>query len=76
MNERAVAQEEFREGDKVEWNTPQGKTRGTVRNKLTSDTQVGADRRSPPQRTTRATLSRARRVASRPPTNPNALSKV
>jgi hypothetical protein len=35
-----VAQE-FKQGDKVEWNTPQGKTRGTVKKKLTSDTEVG-----------------------------------
>jgi Hypervirulence associated proteins TUDOR domain len=36
-----VAQKEFERGETVEWNTPQGKTRGTVRKKLTSDTQVG-----------------------------------
>jgi hypothetical protein len=35
-----VAQE-FKQGDKVEWNTPQGKTRGTVKKKLTSSTEVG-----------------------------------
>jgi len=35
-----VAQE-FRQGDEVEWNTPQGKTRGKVNKKLTSSTQVG-----------------------------------
>lgn len=33
--------QEFKEGDKVEWNTPQGKTRGTVKEKLTSRTEVG-----------------------------------
>jgi hypothetical protein len=27
-------------GDKVEWNTPQGKTRGHVEKKLTRETQV------------------------------------
>jgi hypothetical protein len=36
-----VTQEEFEPGDKVEWNTPQGKTRGTVKKKLTSRTEVG-----------------------------------
>ena len=36
-----MAQKEFERGETVEWNTPQGKTRGTVRKKLTSDTQVG-----------------------------------
>ncbi|HZB07645.1 MAG TPA: DUF2945 domain-containing protein [Rubrobacter sp.] len=33
--------QEFKQGDTVEWNTPQGKTRGTVRKKLTSSTEVG-----------------------------------
>ena len=33
--------QEFEEGDKVEWNTPQGKTQGTVIKKLTSRTRVG-----------------------------------
>ena len=61
--------QEFKQGDKVEWNTPQGKTRGTVKKKLTSDTEVGG-RRSTPQKTTRATSSRARRAARRQPTSP------
>lgn len=39
-----MAQEEFRQGDTVEWNTPQGKTRGTVKKKLTSSTQVGGQK--------------------------------
>ena len=33
--------EEFKPGDEVEWNTPQGKTRGKVKEKLTSRTEVG-----------------------------------
>jgi hypothetical protein len=33
--------QEFKQGDTVEWNTPQGKTRGTVKKKLTSSTEVG-----------------------------------
>jgi Hypervirulence associated proteins TUDOR domain len=41
--ERDVAQE-FSQGDTVEWNTPQGKTRGTVKKKLTSDTEVGGQK--------------------------------
>ena len=36
-----MSQEEFEPGDKVEWNTPQGKTRGTIKKKLTSRTEVG-----------------------------------
>jgi hypothetical protein len=36
---------EFRRGDKVEWNTPQGKTRGTVKQRLTSDlAEVGGQK--------------------------------
>jgi len=38
-----VAQQ-FRQGDKAEWNTPQGKTRGTVKKKLTSSTEVGGQK--------------------------------
>ncbi|MGF1460891.1 MAG: DUF2945 domain-containing protein [Leptolyngbyaceae cyanobacterium] len=33
--------DEFKQGEKVEWNTPQGKTTGDVVKKLTSDTEVG-----------------------------------
>ena len=33
--------QDFKQGDKVEWNTPQGKTRGTVKKKLTSRTKAG-----------------------------------
>ena len=36
--------QELTQGDKVEWNTPQGKTRGTVKKKLTSDTEVGGQK--------------------------------
>jgi hypothetical protein len=38
---RVVSQEEFKQGDKVVWNTPQGKTHGTVKKKLTDRTEVG-----------------------------------
>jgi Hypervirulence associated proteins TUDOR domain len=41
--EQTVAQE-FTQGDKVEWNTPQGKTRGIVKKKLTSNTEVGGQK--------------------------------
>jgi Hypervirulence associated proteins TUDOR domain len=36
--------QEFEQGDTVEWNTPQGKTRGTVKKKLTSNTEVGGQK--------------------------------
>lgn len=35
---------EFKQGDRVEWNTLQGTTRGTVKKKLTSDTEVGGQK--------------------------------
>jgi hypothetical protein len=38
-----VAQE-FAQGDAVEWNTPQGKTHGTVKKKLTSPAEVGGQK--------------------------------
>jgi len=43
VKEQAVTQE-FRQGDKVEWNSSQGKTRGTVKKKLTSNTEVGGQK--------------------------------
>ena len=36
--------QEFRQGDRVEWNTPQGKTRGRVKKKFTSETEVGGQK--------------------------------
>lgn len=33
--------DELSKGDKVEWNTPQGKTEGTVKEKVTSEKVVG-----------------------------------
>jgi hypothetical protein len=39
-----MTQEEFKQGDRVAWNTPQGKTRGTVKKKLTSETEVGGQK--------------------------------
>jgi Hypervirulence associated proteins TUDOR domain len=44
LKEQTVTQEEFKQGDRVEWNTPQGKTRGTVKEKLTSETEVGGQK--------------------------------
>ncbi len=33
----------FKKGDKVEWETPQGTTSGTVEQKVTSEKRVGND---------------------------------
>jgi hypothetical protein len=41
--ERAVAPD-FKQGDTVEWNTSRGRTRGTVKKKLTSDTEIGGQK--------------------------------
>lgn len=35
-----MAKKELHKGDKVEWNTSQGKTHGTVERKLTSPTDI------------------------------------
>lgn len=32
--------DKLKKGDKVEWNTPQGKTEGTVKKKLTEETDI------------------------------------
>lgn len=32
--------EKLKKGDNVEWNTPQGKTEGTIKKKLTSPTKI------------------------------------
>lgn len=32
--------EQFKKGDRVEWNTSQGKTKGTVEKKLTQPTEI------------------------------------
>lgn len=36
----AKAKEDLKKGDKVEWETSQGKTSGTVKKKLTSPTKI------------------------------------
>ena len=35
---------DFMQDDTVEWNTSQGKTRGTVKKELTSDTEIGGQK--------------------------------
>lgn len=35
------SQQEFKQGDKVQWNTSQGKTQGKVKKKLTEETHIG-----------------------------------
>jgi hypothetical protein len=40
LNRRTPLTEEFKKGDKVEWNTSQGKTTGEVKKKLTSPTDI------------------------------------
>jgi hypothetical protein len=69
VKERTVVQDEYTQGDRVVWNTPQGKTRGTVKEILTSETEVGGQKVNASE-DDHATSSRARRAAKRPPTNP------
>jgi len=38
--EGAIMTKELKKGDKVEWNTSQGKTHGTVEKKQTSETHI------------------------------------
>ena len=33
--------DDFKKGDKVEWNTPQGKTEGEVKEKVTGEKRIG-----------------------------------
>ena len=42
--ERSVVSQEFRQGDRVKGNTPQGETYGKVKKRLTSTTQVGGQK--------------------------------
>ncbi|MBF2001296.1 MAG: DUF2945 domain-containing protein [Synechococcales cyanobacterium C42_A2020_086] len=35
-----MTSQSFKKGDRVEWNTPQGKTEGTVEKKLTESTDI------------------------------------
>ena len=36
--------QDFKQGDRVKWNTPQGETYGKVKKKLTSSTEVGGQK--------------------------------
>ena len=65
-----MTQDEFKQGDRVEWNTPQGKTRGTVKKKLTSETEVGEQKIRASEDDPRYLVESERRAAKRPPTNP------
>ncbi len=38
---RSALAQEFKQGGKVGWTTPQGKTKGAVKKKLTERTEVG-----------------------------------
>jgi Hypervirulence associated proteins TUDOR domain len=48
-----MSEKRFRKGDRVAWETPQGKTTGRVVEKLTSDKRVG----NPGQKGTKVTAS-------------------
>lgn len=42
--ERSVVAQDFKQGDRVKWNTPQGETYGKVKKRLTSATEVGGQK--------------------------------
>ena len=67
--------QEFKQGDTVEWNTPQGKTRGTVKKKLTSQTQVGAQKVNASEDDPRY-LVESEKSGKEAAHKPNALSKA
>jgi hypothetical protein len=69
-----VAQE-LKQGDKVEWNTPQGKTRGTVKKKLTSNTEVGRQKVNASEDDPRY-LVESEKSGKEAAHKPNALNKV
>ena len=66
--------EGIKKGDKVEWNTPQGKTEGTVVERATDEKRVGNQGQKGTKvkgsKGDRASSWRARSPASRPPTSP------
>ena len=70
-----LAKEEFEPGDKVEWNTPQGKTSGTVKKKLTSRTEVGGQTVAASEEDPRY-LVESEKSGKEAAHKPNALEKV
>lgn len=67
--------QEFKQGETVEWNTPQGKTRGTVREKLTSRTEVGGQTVAASEDDPRY-LVESEKSGKKAAHKPNALEKV
>ena len=70
-----MAKEEFEPGDKVEWNTPQGKTSGTVKKKLTSRTEVSGQTITASEEDARY-LVESEKSGKEAPHKPAALEKV
>jgi hypothetical protein len=75
LKERTVTQDEFKQGDRVEWNTPQGKTQGTVKEKLTSETEVGGQKVNASEDDPRY-LVESEKSGKEAAHNPDALSKA
>lgn len=65
----------FKQGDKVSWNTPQGKTTGKVVRKLTSDTEIDGTKISASKDDPRY-LVESDKTGKRAGHKPSALSKV
>lgn len=67
--------QQFVQGDIVEWNTPQGKTRGKVKRKLTSSTQVGGRKVNDSEDDPRYPVE-SEKSGKEPAHKPDALTKV
>ena len=67
--------QEFKQGDTVGWNTPQGKTRGKVKKKLTSSTEVGGQKVNASEDDQRYLLE-SEKSGKEAAHKPDALSKV
>ena len=70
-----MAKEEFKQGDRVEWNTPQGSTRGTIKKKLTSETEVGGQKVNASEDDPRY-LVESEKIGKEAAHKPDALSKA
>ena len=70
-----MSQQEFKQGEEVEWNTPQGKTCGTVKKKLTDRTEVGGQTIAASEDDPRY-LVESEKTGKEAAHKPNALEKV
>jgi hypothetical protein len=65
----------FKKGDKVEWNSPQGKTTGTVEKKLTSSIKI-KEHRVAASKTNPEYLVKSSKTGKKAAHKPESLKKV